>query len=109
MLFCTIDVKALYPSIPYDGGLRAIEKALESRGDKSVSTKSLLNLAEIVLKNNYFEHNGKTYVQRQETATRNKFAPPYATLFMGDFEEEGALGDTILVPGCSGDTSTIFS
>jgi len=58
MLFCTIDVKALYPSIPYDGGLRAIEKALESRGDKSVSTKSLLNLAEIVLKNNYFEHNG---------------------------------------------------
>jgi len=39
-ILCTIDVKALYPSIPHEGGLKAMEKALESRGDKSVSTFS---------------------------------------------------------------------
>ena len=49
---CTIDVVALYPSMPHDEGLGVLRKALDSRADQSVSTDSLMDLAEVVLKNN---------------------------------------------------------
>ena len=53
-LLCSIDVVGLYPSIPHGAGLQAMKKALEGREDKSVSTETLLSLAELVLKNNFF-------------------------------------------------------
>ena len=86
-LLCTIDVVGLYPSIPHADGLDAMKNALEGRDDKSVSTESLTRLADIVLKNNFFEHNSKTFKQKQGTAIGTKFAPSYAILFMGEFEE----------------------
>ncbi|MEO0686886.1 MAG: hypothetical protein AAFY76_18035 [Cyanobacteria bacterium J06649_11] len=82
-ILCTIDVVALYPSIPHSDGLEAMRKALEGREDKSVSTESLVSLANLVLKNNYFEHNGETYRQTQGTAIGTKFAPSYAILRNG--------------------------
>jgi len=86
-ILCTVDVVGLYPSIPHDQGLEAMRKALDSRVDKSVSTESLVHLAELVLKNNYFEHNSQTFHQKQGTAIGTKFAPTYAILSMGDLEE----------------------
>ena len=86
-LLCSIDVVGLYPSIPHGAGLQAMKKALEGREDKSVSTETLLSLAELVLKNNFFEHNNVVYKQNQGTAIGKKFAPSYAILFVGDFEE----------------------
>ena len=41
-LLCTIDVVSLYPSIPNEGGLNALTKALETRENKSISTESLV-------------------------------------------------------------------
>lgn len=70
---CTIDVVGLYP---------AVEKALERRDDKSISSESLLELTELVLKNNIFEDNGEFFKQKQGTAIGTKMAPPYAILFM---------------------------
>ena len=72
-LMCTIDVVGLYP---------AVEKALERRDDKSISSESLLELTELVLKNNIFEDNGEFFKQKQGTAIGTKMAPPYAILFM---------------------------
>ena len=91
-ILCTIDVVGLYPSIPHDQGLEAMKKALEGRMDKSVSTESLVKLADIVLKNNFFEHDSKIFHQKQGTAIGTKFAPSYAILFMGDFEEQALDG-----------------
>ena len=85
-LLCTIDVVGLYPNIPHDEGLLAVKKALENREDKSVSTDSLLELTELVLKNNIFEHNERKFRQKQGTAIGTKMAPPYAILFMDDLE-----------------------
>ena len=51
----------------------------------------------MVLKNNYFTHNDKTFKQIQGTAIGTKFAPPYAILALADFEE-GALGNYQLKP-----------
>ena len=55
---------------------------VERRDDKSISSESLLELTELVLKNNIFEHNGEFFKQKQGTAIGTKMAPPYAILFM---------------------------
>ena len=85
-LMCTIDVVGLYPNIPHDEGIAAVKKALERRDDKSISSESLLELTELVLKNNIFEHNGEFFKQKQGTAIGTKMAPPYAILFMDELE-----------------------
>ena len=54
-ILVTADVVGLYPSIPHDAGLKALEKALNNRTNKKVSTEDLVKMAKFVLKNNYFE------------------------------------------------------
>ena len=56
LILCTVDVVGLYPNIPHEEGLIAIRKALDTRKGKTISTDSLIKLAEYVLKNNIFEH-----------------------------------------------------
>ena len=60
-LLVTADVTSLYPSIPHEDGLRALYTKLEERKDKKVSSENLVDLAEFVLKNNYFEFNSDVY------------------------------------------------
>ena len=55
-IICTIDVVGLYHSIPNKEGLRVLS-VLEKRSSKNVSTDTLIELAELVLQNNYFEFN----------------------------------------------------
>ena len=78
-ILCTMDVVGLYPNIPHGEGLASLYKFLETRENKQISSDTLAELAEIVLKNNIFEFNEKTF---------KKFAPPCAILFMADLEEK---------------------
>ena len=78
IILCTIDVAGLYPNIPRDECLIALRKSLESSEDKTISTDSLMDLAECVLKNNIFEHNSSFFKQLRRTAIGTKLAPPYA-------------------------------
>ena len=87
VILCTVDVVGLYPNIPHDEGLIAMRKALDLRKDKRISTESLIELAECVLKNNIFEHNLSFYKQLRGTAIGTKMAPSYAIIFLGDLEE----------------------
>ena len=73
-LLCTIDVVGLYPNIPHEEGLIVIRKALDKREDKVITTDSLMELAECVLKNNIFENNTCVYKQKQGTALGTKMA-----------------------------------
>ena len=82
-ILCTIHVVGLYPNIPHKEGLEAIQKALDKREDQAISTESLILSAECVLKNNVFEHNMRYIKQLHGKAKGNKFAPPYAILFLG--------------------------
>ena len=77
----------LYPNIPHKYGLNALKKALQGRENPSVSTSTILELAELVLKNNYFEYNQQIYKQKRGTAMGTKFAPSYAILALAAFEE----------------------
>ena len=96
-ILCTIDLVGLYPNIPYKVGLEAIRKALDKRDDQTISTDSLILLAECVLKNNVFEHNMRYFKRLQVTAIGTKFAPLYAILFM-DYLEDKILNSIVERP-----------
>ena len=61
---------------------------MENRENKQISSDTLAELAEIVLKNNIFEFDEKTFKQKRGTVIGTKFAPPYAILFMTDRKEK---------------------
>ena len=85
---CTVDVAGLYPNIPHEEGLSALRKRLDNRMEKYISSDTLCDLAEVVLKNNIFKFGKKTLKQKRGTAIGTKFAPPYSILFMAELEEE---------------------
>ena len=61
---------------------------MELRDNKQISSDTLIELAEIVLKNNIFQFDEKTFKQVRGTAIGTKFAPPYSILFMAELEEK---------------------
>ena len=66
----------------------ALRKRLDLRQEKDVTTSTLVELAEVVLKNNIFTFKEKTLKQKRGTAIGTKFAPPYSILFMAELEKE---------------------
>ena len=77
IILCTVDVVGLYPNIPHEEGLSALRKRLDLRQEKDVTTSTLVELAEVVLKNNIFTFKEKTLKQKWGTAIGTKFARPY--------------------------------
>ena len=61
---------------------------MELRDNKQISSDTLIELAEIVLKNNIFQFDEETFKQVRGTAIGTNFAPPYAILLMVDLEEK---------------------
>ena len=47
---CTIDAVGSYPDIPHEEGLSELRKRLKSQKEKYVSTETITDLAELVLK-----------------------------------------------------------
>ena len=78
IILCTMDVVELYPNIPHEECLSALRKRLETRKEKYVSTDTIIDFAEVVLKNNIFTFGKKTLKQKRWTAIGTKFAPPYS-------------------------------
>ena len=52
-ILCTIDVVGLYPNIPHSEGLNSLRRFLELRDNKQISSDTLIELAEIVLKTTF--------------------------------------------------------
>ena len=62
-ILVTADVVGLYPSIPHDAGLKALYEKLEERTEKKIPSVDLVEMAEFVLKNNFFEFETKIIQQ----------------------------------------------
>ena len=71
-ILCTIDVVGLYPNIPHEEGLASIRKHLDNRESKEVTTNTLVELADIVLKNNYFQFLDKTFKKKKKKKKKKK-------------------------------------
>ena len=54
------DIVGLYPIILHDAGLKALYEKLEVRSDKKVPSSDLVDMAEFVLKKNFFEFDSKS-------------------------------------------------
>lgn len=85
-ILVTIDVVGLYPHIPHNKGLDAIRRALDKQDNQETPTDLIVDLAELVLRNNNFEFDGKHFLQILGTAIGTKMAPAYANLFMDELE-----------------------
>ena len=84
----TVYVVGLYPNIPHEESLSALRKRLDNRMEGYISSDTLCNLVEVVLKNNFLKFGEKTLKQKRGTAIGTKFAPPYSILFMAELKEE---------------------
>ena len=87
-ILVTVDVVGLYPSISHNVGLRALKEALDNREQKKIPAEDLLQMAEIVLKNNFFEFNNQIKQQISGAAIGTKSAPTYACIFIDKVETE---------------------
>ena len=83
-----MDVVGLYPNIPHEECLSALRKRLETQKEKYVSTDTIIDVAEVVSKNDIFKFGKKTLKQKRGSAVGTKFPPPYSILFMAELEEE---------------------
>ena len=72
VIMLTADVVGLYPSIPHDAGLEIFRKVVVNRENKKVSTDDLTKMTKFVLKNNYFEFNGKVKKHRNFLKRKHK-------------------------------------
>ena len=60
-ILCNVDFLGLYTNMPYKEGLASLRKFLDSNFNFiRTETETLLELAEIVLKNNIFQFNERT-------------------------------------------------
>ena len=84
----SIDVVGLYTNIPTEEAIEAMRKTLETRKDKTVSTNTLIELLEHVLRLNIFEFNSELYIQNIGTAMGTKAAPTIANIFMAEMDEK---------------------
>ena len=71
IILCSVDLVGLYPNIPHDKGLSALQKRLELRRDRKANTSTLVELAEIVLKNNVFTFGKKNFKTNTRSSNRN--------------------------------------
>uniref|UniRef100_A0A8C5W8X4 Reverse transcriptase domain-containing protein n=1 Tax=Leptobrachium leishanense TaxID=445787 RepID=A0A8C5W8X4_9ANUR len=91
---CSLDVEALYSSIPHSEGLLHTRLALQESGE---FTEEFINFIEellaFVLKHNYFTFDRKYYHQIQGTAMGTTCAPAYANLYLGIWEKQRIFTD----------------
>lgn len=84
----TIDIDSLYTNINTEMGLRAVSNIFRRYPDAARPDTEILRLLEICLINNDFQFDSKAYLQMEGTAMGQRYAPPYANIYMSEWERE---------------------
>eukprot|EP00745_Piridium_sociabile_P013804 TRINITY_DN2026_c0_g1_i5.p1 TRINITY_DN2026_c0_g1~~TRINITY_DN2026_c0_g1_i5.p1 ORF type:complete len:690 (-),score=105.99 TRINITY_DN2026_c0_g1_i5:520-2589(-) len=86
----TLDVVGLYTNIPHNDIDEAIRAVLDQSdmATHSPPTKTIIDIVNFVLLNNFFCFEGQTYKQIYGTAMGTPMAPTVANLFMGWLEKK---------------------
>lgn len=88
-LLVGIDVESLYTSIPHAWGLAAVAHFLDQKFPRmGPQNEFILEMLQFALTNNCFEFLGVYYRQIQGTSMGAPWAPSYACLHLGYWEEE---------------------
>ena len=91
-IICSMDVLGLYPHIPHKEGFDCMRSGLSKYNrnigiDGELPVEGLIDLAELILKNNYLEFDYKIYHQILGTAIGIRFAPSFTNVFISKLEE----------------------
>ena len=95
-----MDVSALYPSVPHQGGLSSLAKSLNTRPDHSVPTDYLVRLMRLVLT--------KTHLSGMASSTRSRMVQLLGRgqlQHLGDLETDimfQKIGGDLLITSCFG-------
>lgn len=84
----TMDVTSLYSNIKHQDGLEAVSHYLQSRTEEHPPNTFILELMKWILNNNVFVFQENMFRQKRGTAMGATFAPNYACLFLGLWEEK---------------------
>ena len=86
-----LDIESMYSNMSEELGNGASKQFLESRNGRGarddVTTGSILKALDLCVRNNYFKFNEQVYQQTGGVGTGIKYAPPYACLGVGKYEE----------------------
>ena len=88
-VLATFDISSMYTNIDNNLGQEAIKFGLEKYPEsktRNIPNDFILEALKIVLENNTFNFNNKTFLQIRGTAMGTKCAPVYATLVMAFLE-----------------------
>ena len=96
-ILASLDVVNLYPSIPHDDGIDALNQFLRRHGFTDTQTEDICDLAYFILTHNHFEFNSEMYLQMAGTAMGTRMAPTYAIIFM-HMQETALLQSVPLTP-----------
>ena len=86
MLFWLQLMLRRYTLITRDVGLKALREVLDKREQKKIPIEELVQMAEFILKNNFFEFNGQMKQQISGTDIGTKCAPTYACIYVDKME-----------------------
>ncbi len=102
LTLATLDVKALYPSIPHGTGIAfALQQAIPTHppSSKTHPLKTMLReMLTLILQGNTFEFAAKHFKQVKGVAMGTPVAPTLANLFMGKVEKDALLSWTRTQP-----------
>lgn len=89
-ILATFDVESLYTNISHERGITALEYFLQNRPeDENPPNTFICDLASSILRLNFFSfHQGEHYLQIKGTSMGSTFAPSYANLYVGFFEQQ---------------------
>lgn len=86
-LLVTGDVSALYTNMNLDRVLEVVREAFDRYPDVNRPSSDLLELLELILKNNDFEFDEQFYLQIHGVGMGKRFAPSLANLYLIAFDE----------------------
>lgn len=87
-LLVNIDVEALYTSILHEWGISAVYFLDKYFPEMRAQNEFIIELLELALKHNFFQFSGVNYQQLCGTSMGAPWAPAYACLHLGWWEEE---------------------
>ena len=86
-ILVTLDVTALYYSIPHNDGIGAYEKHLDVKALSTTSIEDICQLINFIFQNNVLSFSDEYFLQVCGTAMGTRMAPCYANIFMAELEE----------------------
>lgn len=96
MWLASIDVEALYTSIPHNNGLTAVKYFLYTRSnDLNEHNHFVIKLLDFVLTHNYLLFNNQFYHQLRGTAISSPCALSYANLLLGWWEDTAVFSESM--------------